>query len=65
MTGGGRFPIRNGADLDRAIQAVGRAKGGEEGRKKMRRYIIKRAKALKLTSHIPDTWALDGTLRSS
>jgi hypothetical protein len=29
---GGRYPIRNKDDLAKAIQAVGRASGGEEGR---------------------------------
>lgn len=60
---GGRFPIRNRADLENAIRAVGRAKGGEEGRRKVRRYIIRRARALNLASLIPDTWQSDGTLK--
>jgi hypothetical protein len=62
---GGRFPIRNRADLQKAIKAVGRAKGGEEGRAKVRRFIISRARALGLTSLIPDNWASDGSLKSS
>lgn len=61
---GGRFPIRNREDLLNAIRAVGRAKGGEAGRAAVRRYIIRRARALGLTSLIPDTWNADGSLRS-
>lgn len=61
---GGRFPVKNRADLENAIHAVGRAKGGEAGRAAVRRYIIRRAKALGLTSLIPETWASDGSLKS-
>jgi hypothetical protein len=60
---GGRFPIRNRADLLKAIRAVGRAKGGEEGRRKVRRFIIARARALGLINLIPDNWAADGSLK--
>lgn len=59
---GGRFPIRNRTDLANAIHAVGRAKGGEAGRAMVRRYIMRRAKALGLSSMIPDTWKADGGL---
>lgn len=55
---GGRFPIRNRADLAKAIKAVGRAKGGEEGRRKVRRFIVRRARELGLTSMLPDNWDL-------
>ena len=61
---GGRFPITNADDLDRAIQAVGRAAGGDAGRAKVRRFIMKRAKELGLESRIPDNWAADGSLKS-
>lgn len=60
---GGRFPIRNRNDLQNAIQAVGRAKGGEEGRKTVRRYIIRQAKALGLSNAIPANWNPDGTMK--
>lgn len=60
---GGRFPIRNRADLQNAIRAVGRARGGESGRRSVRRFIIKRARALNATNMIPDTWRSDGTLK--
>lgn len=60
---GGRFPIRNGDDLDKAIHAVGRARPNtEEERAKVRRFIVKRAKALGLQSRIPDGWRADGSL---
>lgn len=61
---GGRFPIKNKGDLENAIRAVGRAKGGEEGRKAVRRFIAKRAKALGLQDLIPDAWAADGSLKT-
>lgn len=59
---GGRYPIRNRDDLQNAIHAVGRAKGGEAGRAAVRRFIIKRAKALGLSNMIPGSWRPDGTL---
>lgn len=62
---GGRFPIRNRVELVKAIKAVGRAKGGEEGRRKVRRFIIKRARALNLAQLIPDSWAADGSLKTT
>jgi hypothetical protein len=58
-----RFPIRNAADLDNAIRAVGRVKPDTDAaRAKVRRYIISRAKSLGLSSKIPDTWNSDGDL---
>jgi hypothetical protein len=50
---GGRFPVRNGSDLAKAIRAVGRAKGDHGA---VRAYIKKRAAALGLSSRIPDNW---------
>ena len=61
----GRFPIRNRSDLLKAIRAVGRAKGGEAGRRKVRRFIIRRARELGLMHLIPETWNSDGSLKSS
>lgn len=61
---GGRFPIRNEADARKAIQAVGRAKGGEAGRAAVRRFIMKRLIALGLTRLKPDNWNPDGSLKS-
>lgn len=60
----GRYPIRNREDLLNAIRAVGRAKGGEAGRRMVRRFIIKRARALGLADLIPDTWNSDGSLKA-
>ncbi len=61
--GSPRFPIRNADDLDNAIRAVGRVKPATDAaRSKVRRYIIARAKALGLSSRIPDTWNSDGDL---
>jgi hypothetical protein len=60
----GRFPIRNKAELLDAIRAVGRAKGGDAGRRAVRRFIIKRARALGLMDLIPSTWNSDGTLKA-
>lgn len=62
---GGRFPIRNRADLLKAIRAVGRAKGGEAGRRKVRRFIMRRARELGLSHLIPDSWAADGSVKTS
>jgi uncharacterized protein (UPF0303 family) len=61
---GGRFPITNSSDVKRAIAAVGRAKGGEDGRMKVRRYIMRRAKELNCMGLIPDTWKADGSTSS-
>lgn len=60
----GRFPIATRADLENAIRAVGRAKGGEEGRRKVRQFIMRRAKEMGLERLIPDTWAADGSLKT-
>lgn len=60
-----RFNIENGADLDNAIRAVGRVRPNTPAaRNKVRKYIIGRAKALGLSSKIPDTWQADGSLKS-
>jgi hypothetical protein len=59
---GGRFPIRNRSDLAKAIRAVGRASGGEEGRRKVRRFIMRRARELGASNMIPDSWNSDGSV---
>lgn len=59
----GRFPIANRADLEKAIRAVGRVAGGEPERQKVRRFVMKRARELKLEQLIPSTWAADGSLK--
>jgi hypothetical protein len=58
-----RFNIANAGDLDNAIKAVGRVQPPTDAaRSKVRRYIIQRAKALGLSSRIPDSWNSDGDL---
>jgi hypothetical protein len=66
----GSYYIRNAGELSDSISAVGRAtpNAGESDvarRNSVRRHIIKRARALKLESMIPDTWNSDGTLKQS
>lgn len=60
----GRFPIRDADDLGKAINAIGRVGGGEEERAKVRRYVIKRARELRLASRIPVSWRADGHLKT-
>ena len=61
---GGRFPVRSRADLANAIRAVGRVQPPtEEARSQVRRFIIKRAKALGAMDAIPDTWDSSGNLK--
>ena len=50
----GGFLIKNAQDLKNAIQAVGRAKNPEAAKA----HIKQRAKALGLTSQLPDSWKL-------
>ncbi len=56
------YPIKTKADLRKAIKAVGR--GGAD-HDKIRKHVMDRAKALGLTSLIPDTWNADGSLKES
>jgi hypothetical protein len=63
----GSYYIRNADDLQNAIDSVGRAtpNAGESDvarRNAVRRHIIKRAGALKLSSKIPKNWGADGSL---
>ncbi len=61
----GAYPIRNRADLDDAIKAVGRVQPNTEAaRAAVRRFCIKRAKALGLSDMIPPTWNSDGSLKT-
>lgn len=53
--GGGAFPIENGADLMNAIRAYGRA----SDKAAAKAHIIRRAKALNLTSKLPAGWVTD------
>ena len=63
-SGNPSFPVRNADDLDKAIKAVGRVKPDTDAaRAKVRVYIAARAKALGLSSRIPDTWDSSGNLK--
>lgn len=50
----GSFPIRNEGDLKNAIKAYGRAK--ESDKSKVRKHIMKRARALGKADVIPEDW---------
>jgi hypothetical protein len=50
----GSFPIRNRSELSDAIQALGRAKD----QARVKRHIIKRARALGAVSMLPDSWGV-------
>lgn len=57
------YPVKDKEDLTNAIRAVGR---GSADHNDIRAHIIKRAKALGLTSLIPDNWDLtDGSLKDA
>lgn len=56
------YPIKSKSDLRKAIRAVGR--GGAD-HDKIRAHVIARAKALGLSSMIPDTWNADGSLKET
>ena len=61
---GGRYPIENEQDLRNAIRAVGRARPNTDAeRNKVRRHIMKRARALGLSKLIPQSWNSDGSLK--
>jgi HK97 family phage prohead protease len=56
----GSYPIADEDDLKKAIKAVGRGSASHDS---IRKHIISRAKALKLSSLIPDNWNADGSLK--
>lgn len=58
----GSYPIKTKADLRKAIKAVGR--GGAD-HDKIRKHIIKRAKALGLEAMVPGNWQADGSLKDA
>jgi hypothetical protein len=61
----GRFPIENRQDLQNAILAVGRVRPNTDAaRAQVRRFIIKRAAELNLSSLIPPNWDATGNLKS-
>jgi hypothetical protein len=57
---GGRYPIRNADDLKKAIRAVGRGAGSHDA---IRRWIIRRARELKIPNLIPGNWNPDGSVK--
>ena len=61
----GRFNIENRQDLQNAILAVGRVRPNtDEARAQVRRFIMKRAAQMNLSSLIPANWNADGSLKS-
>lgn len=56
----GTYYVRNADDLNSAIILAGKA--GDKA-SAVRKHIMTRAAALKLSSKIPDTWNPDGTLK--
>jgi HK97 family phage prohead protease len=60
--GGTSYPIDDAEDLDNAIHAVGRGNADHDA---IRKYVIGRAKALGLSSKIPDGWNADGSITAA
>ena len=56
----GSYPIRNKADLGRAVQAYGRAKDPN----KVKRHIIKRARALEAVDMLPEAWGITAAAKA-
>jgi hypothetical protein len=56
------YPIADAEDLTKAIKAVGRGNADHDA---IRKHIIARAAALKLSSEIPDNWNADGSLKAA
>lgn len=50
----GSFPVRNRADLARAILAIGRAKDPVA----VKRFLIKRARQLDAVDLLPSSWGI-------
>ena len=66
----GSFYIRNATELSNAINSVGRAtpnasESDVARRNSVRRHVMARARALKLSHMIPSTWNSDGSLKQS
>jgi hypothetical protein len=55
------YPIGDDEDLGNAVRAVGRGGADHDA---IRRYVIRRAKALGSAGKIPDNWAADGSLKA-
>lgn len=54
----GSYPIRNVSDLHNAIRAVGRGGANHDA---IRRFIMRRARALGAMDAIPDSWTSGGS----
>lgn len=52
-------------DLQNAIEAVGRGEAAGDSGAAIRKHIMSRAAALKMSDKIPDTWSSDGTLKQA
>jgi len=52
----GSWPIPNADYLDKAVRAYGRTGSQGHPNTLVKRWIIKRARALNLVSHLPDSW---------
>jgi hypothetical protein len=59
----GSYYVRNAADLQNAIDSVGRGEDAGDNGNAIRKHIMDRASALKLQSRIPSTWNSDGSLK--
>lgn len=59
-TPGGTFRINNEADLRKAISAAGSVAGGEEEKMRVRRLIMRKAKAMGKANLIPAGWNTSG-----
>lgn len=55
----GSFPIHDLEDLKRAVKAYGRAKDKD----KVRKHIIKRARALEATDSLPESWGVTAAVK--
>ena len=55
------YPVKDEDDLTKAIKAVGRGNADHDS---IRKHIMARAKALKLSKLIPDNWNADGSLEA-
>jgi hypothetical protein len=59
----GSYYVRDGADLQNAIDSVGRGENAGDSGAAIRKHIMARAAKLKLSSKIPATWNPDGSLK--
>jgi len=62
-TPGGSFRINNEADLRKAISAAGSVAGSEEEKRRVRRLVMRKAKAMGKANMIPSGWAADGSTK--